>query len=372
MTTHHPFTGNQPRVWLVLGDKTGDNAQALTIAEALPWHCEHKHIQVRDEFVLGKPRVAPTLSHIVPERSDLLEPPWPDLIITVGRRPANVALWIRDQSQRHTRIVLVGKPSGMMDAFDLIVASAENQFPPLANVLPISLPLMRVDEAAVRDAAGIWAPRLTHLPRPLIAILVGGPTGPFIFNRRVTRRLLALARQIIEETGGTPYLSTSRRTPPQAVTALAEALPGQARLFAWMNQGDDNPYRGLLALADGFVVTGDSISMLTEIVRLRRPLAVFPLPTGVIGSLDQLRRALARLLFLPARGTRFDTLRQRLARTVYCAGLITHTRDFRAFHKMLIDQGLAVPAGAGFPAPSGQVPDDLAPVVERIKAVVKY
>ena len=37
---------------------------------------------------------------------------------------------------------------------------------------------------------------------------------------------------------------------------------------------------GLLGLADGFVVTGDSISMMVEIARLGRPLAIFDLPTG--------------------------------------------------------------------------------------------
>ena len=361
---------NEPRVWVVLGDKTGDNSQVLTIEEALGWRCEHKHIQVRDEFVFGKPRVGPTLYHIVRELSDPLEPPWPDLIITIGRRPANVALWIREQSQQRTKIVLVGKPSGMIDAFDLIVASSENQFPPLPKVLPTALPLMRVDQSTIRESARVWASRLSQLPRPLVAILIGGPTGPFVFNQHVTKRLLALAEQIIRETGGTPYLTTSRRTPPRAVAMLKDRLPAHARLFVWGSEGGDNPYRGLLGLADGFAVTGDSISMLTEIVRLRKPLAIFSLPTGVWGTLDQARRALARYLFLPTKGTRFDGLRQIFARSVYSSGLISHTRDFRAFHQMLVDRGLAVYAGDGFPAPKGHVPDDLSLVVGRIRGLV--
>ena len=53
-----------PSVWVVLGDKPGDNAQVRAIEQSLPWPCADKHIQVLDPFVLGKPKVGPTLYHI--------------------------------------------------------------------------------------------------------------------------------------------------------------------------------------------------------------------------------------------------------------------------------------------------------------------
>jgi mitochondrial fission protein ELM1 len=147
----------------VLGDKPGDNAQVEAIEQALPWPCVHKHIQVLEPYMFGKPKVGPTLYHIDRDRSDPLEPPWPDLILTSGRRPANVALWIREQSAGHTRIVLVGKPSSRPDDYDLVVYSAENQFPPLPNLQAISLPLMRVDETQIAQAADLWS-RDSELP----------------------------------------------------------------------------------------------------------------------------------------------------------------------------------------------------------------
>jgi hypothetical protein len=57
-------------------------------------------------------------------------------------------------------------------------------------------------------------------------------------------------------------------------------LPPNATLFRWQadTQPGDNPYLGLLAHADRFVVTGDSVSMMVEVARLGRPLAIFPLP----------------------------------------------------------------------------------------------
>jgi mitochondrial fission protein ELM1 len=356
-----------PSVWVVLGDKPGDNAQVRAIEQVLPWTCEDKHIQVLDPFVLGKPKVGPTLYHIDRGRSDPLEPPWPDLILTSGRRPANVALWIREQSGGHTRIVLVGKPSTRADDYDLIIYSAENQFPPLPNLQAISLPLMRIDKEQIAEAAVEWESRFSELSRPLIAFLIGGPTGPFVFTPSTTRHLLDYVERVIRETGGTPYISTSRRTPPDVVAALQAGLPSGARLFAWSADASDNPYRGLLGLAGGFVVTGDSISMMVEVIRLHKPLAIFPLPVSSLGALDQSRRALTRWLFRPENGNLAGRVRRGLAGTLYKLGIVTQTRDFTAFHDMLVSKGLATYAGDTLPRnPDGQVPDDLGIAVQRI------
>jgi mitochondrial fission protein ELM1 len=321
--------------------------------------------------VLGKPKVGPTLYHIDHGRSDPLEPPWPELILTSGRRPANVALWIRKQSGGHTRIVLVGKPSTSPEDYDLVIYSAENQFPPLANLQAISLPLMRVDEARIAQAVVEWEPRFRELPRPLIAFLIGGPTGPFVFNASTTRRLLDYIKWIVGETGGTPYITTSRRTPPEVVASLQAGMPSGASLFAWSADAVENPYRGLLGLADGFVVTGDSISMMVEVIRLHKPLSIFSLPVSSVGALDQSRRTFTRWLFKPVIGSLADSLRQGLAGLLYRLGIVTQTRDFTAFHDMLVSKGLATYAGDTLPQPpAGQVPDDLGIAVQRILALM--
>src|SRR5918996_579404 len=159
---------DQPRVWLLLGDKRGDNAQVLAIEQAIGWRCERKHLEMQKPWTVAKPRVEASLHHVDLARSDPLEPPWPDLIITIGRRPSMAALWIAKQSGGRTRRVLLGKPSGMTRRFDLVIAGAENQMPALPNIMQVTLPLMRIDEGAVAAAAAAWRPRLAVLPRPLV------------------------------------------------------------------------------------------------------------------------------------------------------------------------------------------------------------
>jgi mitochondrial fission protein ELM1 len=211
-------TGAGPRTWLVLGDKRGDNGQVEAVAAGLPWRCERRQVQMQPQWVYGKPRVRPSLDHIDRERSDPLEPPWPDLILTIGRRPSSVALWIQEQSGGHTRIVYLGKPSTRAERFDLVVVSGEILMPPLENILRTELPLMRVEhEDAELDG---WRAKVAGLPRPLVGFLLGGPTKPFVYDRGVLNRVLTLAREVVDGQGGTPYLTTSRRTPPWFADAL--------------------------------------------------------------------------------------------------------------------------------------------------------
>jgi mitochondrial fission protein ELM1 len=355
-----------PRTWLLLAEKQGDNAQVEALAEALPWACEVRRVAMKRRWLKGKPRVRASLAHLDLSASDALEPPWPDLVITNGRRTGNVALWIRKQSGGRTKLVMVGKPSGRVTRWDLVIGSAEAQIPPEDNLALIGLPLLRVDPAAVAKEADAWRGEMADWPRPLLAILVGGPTGPFVYDRSLRERLVSMVRSI-REGGGTPYVTTSRRTPAAVADAIEASLPQGAHLYRWRADGKRNPYRALLGLADGFAVTGDSISMLVEVARLKRPLAIIGLPTGrLLGGIDQRRRRLLSRLFVPPRADGSDRGRVRLARIVGRIPLLTQTRDFDAFHGWMVSSGLASwatdevpPEGWPPSAPDSESGDDL-------------
>jgi hypothetical protein len=53
-----------PRVWLLIGEKAGDNAQSRAIADALGWPVESRSIAMREQWRLRKPRVRASLDHI--------------------------------------------------------------------------------------------------------------------------------------------------------------------------------------------------------------------------------------------------------------------------------------------------------------------
>lgn len=349
---------SKPRIWLVIGDKPGDNAQIDIIVQALGLPYETRRMIPKPEFVLGKPRFRISLDHLDAERSDKLEPPWPDLIFTIGRRPSMAALWVQEQSGGHSRIVLLGRPKRWMERFALIIVPSQYRMPPASNVLQLDLPLMRIDEVAIDQAALEWRDRLSVLPKPLTALFVGGPTKPF---RMDSETAVDLLNKSLTATGpGHLYISTSRRTPPAVVETVKTNLPANATLFSWSADATDNPYRGLLGLADRFIVTGDSMSMMVEVARLGKPLAIFPLPLQN-----------SPLLRLKHRLQQADNrLYGRLQDWLNNSGLVGYSRDLGAIHRTLISQNLAVRLGQPFPDCGGTVPDDAERVAARIRQLM--
>ncbi|WP_417728913.1 mitochondrial fission ELM1 family protein [Roseovarius sp.] len=369
-----------PRIWRVLSDKRGDNAQVDIVAEALAqqrgWTSELRHLEMLPRYVHGKPRVGATLHHVDLSLSDPIEPPWPDLILTRGRRPANVALWIKKQSGGRTRIVLVGKPAGwfshQMAKFDLIVTSAETLPAPFENVMQIDLPLMKISPERLESGRKNWQAAWADLPRPLVVFLIGGPTSPFVYNAELEERLRARIAQVLE-TGGTPYVVGSRRTPDGFLNRICAGFPDALRVFDWGQPESENPYTGLLALADRFIVTGDSISMQVEVARLGKPLEILPLPFGWLGTLDDARRRAAAWMFQPRRNTGLaESLRLAFARGLYHLRLMQQTRHFPRFHQILVDRGLASWMGDDKERPSTTRPalsatdEDVARILGRI------
>jgi mitochondrial fission protein ELM1 len=159
--------------------------------------------------------------------------------------------------------------------FDIVVVNRHDRLTG-PNVLVTRTALHQVTPARLAAAAELWRPRLAHLPRPLVAVLVGGSNGRFRLDRDVGA---GLARQLAEmmrlDRVGLA-ITPSRRTDPAVVATLAESLT-PAGAYLWDGTGD-NPYFGLLALADTIIVTIDSVSMISEAVATRAPVMLARLP----------------------------------------------------------------------------------------------
>jgi mitochondrial fission protein ELM1 len=358
-----------PRVWLVIGDKLGDNAQVEIIADALGWPVERRRLRFLEQYVHGKPPFKPSLYHIDLQRSDPLEPPWPDLILTVGRRPSMAAMWIRERSAGRAKVVIVGRPKRMMDQFALAIATPQYRLPERSNVLQLELPLMRVDETRIAAESAAWRERFAALRRPLTALLVGGETKPFVFDAKVAGDLVEAARRDNARDGGALYVTTSRRTPVAVVDALEAGLPEGSRMFRWTAGAAENPYHALLGLADRFIVTGDSISMMVEVARLGKPLAIFPLPVRA-DPWTRFRERAAGLLHPPAEGGGRRGPLGWLGDRLFELNLVNYSRDFSRLHEKLIERGLAVYLGEPFASSSKRAPDDLPRVLERIRSLM--
>ena len=361
---------SHPRVWLLLGEKPGDNAQILNLARAVGWEFETKTIRMLPRWLDGKPWVRPRLDHVDMAGSDALEPPWPDLVITAGRRLSCVGFWIKRASSGGTRLVMVGQPRRLHSSVDLIVAAAHYRVRDAKNVVRHDLPFMNADPERLASAVRTWQPRLAGMARPLTALMVGGPTGGLRFDLAVARALFEKTLASVREDQGSLYITTSRRTPRDVVEMLRRERPESTRLFEFGSDATTggNPYHALLGLADRFVVTSDSASMLVEVARLGRPLAIHPLESTLgpverrITELGWMRPLSPTSDPIPAGGFR--------ARMMYRLGRPIHSRDLSAIPRLLVDGKRACWLGQEWVVPPPFVDHDLDRVAGRVRALL--
>ncbi len=328
-------------IWVLTGAKTGDNAQILRAANAMGLPYEIRQIVLKPGFETEKPRVAPSLHHVDLARSSKLDPPWPDLVLTIGRRLSLVALWIRQQSGGRTRIALFNAPKGHAEDFDLIVAPRFYRLRDSEKVLRIGLPLIVADPAKIAAARETFAASFAPLARPLHVLLLGGDMGRRALDPAFALSVLAQMRRG-HATQGSIYVSTSRRTPATVADAIATHLGPGDRLYRWQADDPANPYFGLLAHGDSFTITADSLSMLTEVARLGRPLYVAE---------------------PPARSAMIDKLISKLG--------LAPPRDLGLAINLLVEGGHAARLGSAAPATFVAPPDDTAAVAERLRHLVR-
>lgn len=365
-TTETKMEGQPPRVWLLLSDKLGDNAQVEAIAQLLGRPYEIKRVYPLAKYALGKPRFKPSLHHIDLTRSDVLQAPWPEYIITIGRRPAMVAMWIYLQSHGRTRVVLLGRPRRWLNRYELVVVPSQYRVPQRSNILHLDLPLMRLDNDKVSAARKHWQAHFSLLKPPVIALLVGGQTRPFRLDAKVAQQLMRQVNTLVEKMGGTLYVTTSRRTSAQVVKVVENYLPQNACLYRF-GDGGDNPYFGLLALADYFVVTGDSVSMMVEVARCKKPLAIYPLPIKWWGKVWA---GITSLLHPEPNDKAQGGFFKLLGRVLFRLGIVGYSRDLTLVHRYLVDNKFAVPLGSAFHERNIDPPDELQRVAERIKQLL--
>ena len=263
--------------WVVSDGKAGMEVQCVGLAEALGFEPEVKRIRVTRPWRWLAPRLIPNPLGAIDPRRDSLEPPWPDLLISSGRQAVAPALAVRKASAGRTFAVHIQNPAVDPARFDVVVAPRHDRLR-APNVIVTTGGLNRVTESRLAAAAVRYGPRFAALPRPLVAVILGGDSKVYRFPREIARRLgERLARLSRREQAGL-LVTASRRTDAKVMAIIRRALAGRPAEI-WDGNGD-NPYFGFLALADAFVVTADSVNMVCEAATTGKPVHVVELKGG--------------------------------------------------------------------------------------------
>ena len=314
-----------PRIWVLLGHRTGDNNQLLALAEALRLPFETRTLHFNLLRVLLH-RLGASLLSLDRAGRRTIAPPWPDLIIGIGWRSVAVARWVKKMSGGRSKLVRLGDPRGAIEKFDLIVTTPQYPVEEASNVLRLPLGMSRFRKAP--PATEAERSLLDGLPRPHRLMAVGGPAKYWQLSpERVCASALRLAGR-----DGTLIAVTRPRTPADISSALQSLDRSNVRVLT-----DREPrFPVLLTDADEIFVTGDSIAMLSEAVLSGKPVGIIPIDLS-----DEGQRVLGR----DASGN----------------------RDLRRFWASLRDRGLA---GTIEKPVAGQLADPAATAADAVRALL--
>ena len=270
------------RAWLITDGKMGSDRLAEGVAAALGLSADLKHARPRAPFKWLAPLGPADPRDRVGQPGSQFAPPWPDIAIAVGRRSAPSLRAVRSAAKGGCFTVFLLDPRAGTGIADVIWVPEHDSLRG-DNVITTPTGPHPFTPARLARLRAHVPPDIAALPRPRIAVLLGGRTKAYPFTDAEHDHLAGSLRALAQSGAGL-LVTTSRRTHGDLLDAVVAATASAQRLI--YTGGEPNRYGEFLAHADGFVVTGDSINMTGEAAATGRPIHVF-LPAG---GRDKFRR----------------------------------------------------------------------------------
>jgi len=279
--------------WAITDAATGNQRQALALAEQLQMPIRHLLLEPRAPWSWLAPRLTLGDQLALPaSQRELFAPPWPSVAIGCGRAAALFTRLLRRLSDRQCYTVQILDPRIDPAHWDTVIAPQHDRVDG-ANVLRPLGSLNSVDDAWLADGRES-CPSFAELPQPRVGVLLGGSRQGIALDAGYARQLAARLLERQRHEGGSLLVLASRRTSPELLEVFRDALKGVPGLL-WAGRDDGrNPYPGVLGWADRLVVTPDSVNMLSEACAVGCPVQTFvtaPLPAKIARFHQALRGA---------------------------------------------------------------------------------
>ncbi|GAB4859801.1 serine/threonine protein kinase [Ancistrocladus abbreviatus] len=218
----------------------------------------------------------------------------PLLVVASGRDTVSIASSIKRLASDCVFVVQIQHPRTRLQRFDMVITPSHDYYPltpeaqkqvprflrpfitprepPGRNVVLTVGALHQIDSAALRSAASTWQDEFASLPKPLLVVNIGGPTSHCRYGADLAKQLTAGLQNVLLSCG-TVRISFSRRTPEKVSKIIVKELGDHPKVYIWDGE-EPNPHMGHLAWADAFVITADSVSMLSEACSTGKPVYV--------------------------------------------------------------------------------------------------
>ncbi len=264
--------------WIIIDDKAGNANQAIAVAKAMGSSYETKKLVYNFLASLPNRLKFDSLMGIDFSHSSSLEPPYPDLVISSGRKTAAVSNYIKLHSPK-SFVVHLMNPDLDFNKFDLVCLPLHDKSPKhdkYKNIFyTIGAPAF-LDKIKIEQEGERLKQDLRDLNGPFICLMIGGKTKVGEYSQKELSWLVTKANALAKSVNGSLLITTSRRTNQNISQALQDNITVPYFLYNWHQPSIQyNPYLGYLSLSDYFIVTGDSVSICSEVLGSGKPVYIY-------------------------------------------------------------------------------------------------
>ena len=240
----------------------GHETQSLALASVLAKNITSFHCAIRQPWLSFTPRILPRFGKNIiwkKQKPDLNQSP--DAIITCGRRMAAIGKYYKRLTKsKHVQIL---NPGDDPEKYDVVVCpehdalTGGNVVQSKGSLHNISASSLSRDKLTCQNSHNIYKNKV-------VSILLGNP------NKTFFKKLNMLSTKIAHHFPKHGLIVCgSRRTPKKYYSKIKRCF-SHAQLV-WLDGNSENPYKCLLACSDVFIVTADSINMVSEACATNKP-----------------------------------------------------------------------------------------------------
>lgn len=202
-----------------------------------------------------------------------------DIIISCGASVTGLNLFMSEENNSKA-IVLMNPGKLLIRKFDLAIIPAHDRVKPGYNTIITQAALNMINEESMQEGIRtLQVAGYTLQDEKLkIGMLIGGDTKKYLLTKELMDTVLKQILKVAEELDANLLVTTSRRTSKEVDNLVKKRLQNEPRckLLVIANEKNiEEVVPGILGLSDIIVVSGESISMVSEAASSGKRVIVF-------------------------------------------------------------------------------------------------
>lgn len=266
-------------VLAVLTDRKSNNTQILSLAKAIT---KDENIHRRTVFFNNLVKMPNFLLSIIPvwltlkKNEEVYDIDHCDILITCGRRSVRYARHLKKYKFKNAKIVQIMNPDFLSYGIDLLLLPEHDRsYISHKNIIRFRGSLISdLENQLLPDSKEYVKSIEQSLKPPYISVVIGGNSKNFKFQGEMIEEFMRRVNLVAKNMNATLLITNSPRTSKHITDLIKKNLHDRA-IFYDYHTLEKNPYHIFLNIADYNIVTGDSISMVSELISTGKPTYVF-------------------------------------------------------------------------------------------------